>query len=109
MVRGVDSGNFGGNSECSDTLAVGKGDGNWSHCFNCADCAPQRPLGTTSQLTHLLLPYAHYCTLSSIRRSLSLFLSAVSRSWTCNGLTRATLHWRWCQWCFVWLLVFYQW
>ena len=29
------TGNFGGNSECSDTLAAGKGDGNWSHCFHC--------------------------------------------------------------------------
>ena len=53
-------GNFGGNSECSDTLAAGKGDGNWSHCFHCKDCAPQRPLGTPSKLTHLLLPYAYY-------------------------------------------------
>ena len=34
----VDTGNFGGNSECSNTLAVGKG-GNWSHCFHCKDCA----------------------------------------------------------------------
>ena len=77
MVRGVGRGNFGGNSECSNTMAVGKGDGNWSHCFNCADCAPQRPLGTTGQLTHLLLPYAHYCTLSSIRRSLLVRLLSV--------------------------------
>ena len=53
-------GNFGGNSECSDTLAAGKGDGNWSHCFHCKDCAPQRPLGNPSKLTHLLLPFAYY-------------------------------------------------
>ena len=38
MAFPVDTGNFGGNSACSDTLAVGKGDGNCDQ-----NSPPRRP------------------------------------------------------------------
>ena len=53
-------------------MAVGKGDGNWSHCFNCADCAPQvipTPLHVLGRISPIFTPFfSVFCAFSPSRR-----------------------------------------